>query len=193
MPPVAHSGPAIDRIGQLRVAAELLCCLGRPIHHRPPCAARPTCSPRHSALQNQNRKFDQGKASLGADTSQVSHFPLVFSPSQLPGRRGYLPSCPSRSGFHEAFHGNPQARLSFARPAESSRRGQAVWGTQPAPAPLISDPSSPPSDPSLPVQASSSPAHLQTSIRQNQNIFLQTKLILSPAFPRRPRRARVLW
>lgn len=179
LPPVAHSGPSIDRIGQRRVAAELLCCLGRPIHRRPPCAARlvhrdiPPCKAENASRPRQSqprRRHQPGKP---------------FSPGVFPipaARQTGISPCPSRSCFHEAFHGSPQARLSFARPTEpSSRGGQAVWGTQPASAPLISDPARPPLTPVLPSKLQAPPAHLQPSIRQNQNIFLQTKLIPSPA------------
>lgn len=184
LPPVAHSGPSIDRIGQLRVAAELLCCLGRPIHRRPPCAARlvhrdiPPCKTESASRPRQSqprRRHQPGKP---------------FSPGVFPipaARQTGISPCPSRSCFHEAFHGSPQARLSFARPTEpSSRGGQAVWGTQPASAPLISDPSSPPSDPSLPVQASSSPSSPPNRHQAEPEHFPPNKTYSITSFPRPP-------
>ena len=69
----------------------------------------------------QSTKAERG--SLCADTSQVCHFPLVFPPSQLPGRWDI--ALPIAFLFPRGLPREFPGRVSPSRPAESSR-GQAV-------------------------------------------------------------------
>jgi hypothetical protein len=113
------SGPSIDHIGQLRVAAELLCCLGRPIHRRPPRAARLS----HRDIPLCETAVEQGKErqSLRRYKPGMSFFSGIF-PIQAARQMGY------RLAHRVPVSTRPSTgvlrRVCPSRPAESWR-GQA--------------------------------------------------------------------